>query len=267
MKKRWWVIPVGAVAIWGFQHWSGSGKSAVSGSRFEQNRASAPAAQSGGAPTAAIPPGARPANPLAQRPNGPVGKPFDLAAARAKDLAALEQNEAGKEPELISALLRLSTQRDPAAQRKALELVTSKDNRVRMIAIRALGYFDDEHSNHRLQELLHDQDLTTRRSALQALSFGGTNSGSPSGREQILKDFLSASSKKPEPGMLEPDRLMAMSALYRYSSRDDEKSDYLEKMLDIAKNSKREPIRRLAVQSLKGIAPQDKRVQELSVRQ
>ncbi len=267
MKKTLVIISIGIVAVWGYRHWSGAKHSGpASASTSTAQRPAQPTKESQTF-ASLFSSGAQKARPGSAAPLASGSKAAEAAAAiRAKDLAVLQDADHAQSNDLLPALMRLSVQRDPQAKAKALGLVDSKDIKLKMAAIRALAYFDEPSVNQKLKGLLGDADLISRRSALQALSLVMPDNLDKSGREQILKDYVKSSGKSSNAATAEPERLMAMSALYRIVRRDDEKSEYFEKMLDIAKTSKREPIRRLAVQSLKGMAPQDKRVQELAVK-
>ncbi len=181
--------------------------------------------------------------------------PLDMAALKKQDLQAIESRDTPF-PQKASALMRLATQRDPHARDQAMELLGNSDPKLRMIAFRALGYFDESNVNSKLSELLRNKDPMIQQDALAALAW---NPKAGSGREQILKDELPNLEKSPRPATW-----TVYEALYKMSERPDRKTELLDEMLKVTSDSKDEGSKRMALRTLQRLAPDDSRVQALS---
>lgn len=143
-----------------------------------------------------------------------------------EDIEALNNDSQENFGSFASALMRLSTQRNAIARDKARALLSSKDKRLQMIAFRALGYFDEEQVNKELEKISKSSDKDLRRNAVQSLAW---NPQLNSGRKEILEKYLKSSKIE------DMDSFVAIGALYRMTSEQEEKSDYFKKVMDIAK--------------------------------
>jgi hypothetical protein len=160
-------------------------------------------------------------------------------------------------PKFMSALMRLSTQRNPAARDKALELLKSKDKRLSMIAFRALGYYDEAGVNRELGILTRSREPELQRNAIFALSW---NPKPGSARKVILEDFVNSSKGS------DPNTMIAVGSLYRMSSNADEKASYFKKVLDTATTSKIPGEKFMAARTLMQMDPKNPVARELMTK-
>ena len=169
-----------------------------------------------------------------------------------KDKQLIQKSNA-PEHELKNALMRLSEQKNPEAERLSFERAQSKDPEVRKNAAQALGFINNAESEKKLVELTVDSDTSVRLSAIGALGYRQTP-----GRNNILKAIFSKNTSSIE------EKLQAVSSLSRSPLiKAEERLEYTEYVTKLADDSSQKKWTKEILQILVNVAPKDPRTLKL----
>ncbi len=151
------------------------------------------------------------------------------------------------------SLFRLASTHEAAARDVALDLLHSKDKRYVDLAIRALGYFDEEKVNQELKTIVNGNDPWSSQQALRSLALVA-NVGSP--RKEILEEYLEKQ-KKSSAKVVEtsPEKILISASLYKMSSDAKKKSEYYTSVRERFAAEKNPALKRIAAQSLLQMNP------------
>lgn len=172
---------------------------------------------------------------------------------RVAEYRAILLNEHVKNSSLTSALMALAIFRDPEARDRALKLLNSKDQQLSSVAFRALGYFDEPAVNAKLGDLLQSNNPETKRASLNALTWSPKQG---SHREELLKDYyLAERARQGQDFESYLPSLQILSTLSQMATNKNDKTYYLNQIIDRSRSSKDEQMRKAAEQMLQHLSP------------